>query len=530
MQTGRIVIYTGAKEITSDNIIPILREAILEHDINSNRIQFLLDYDAGIQPIVRKNPKTYRPDIDCKCCDNVANEVTEFNLGFKWGNPITLVQNGDNEDSNLTKAIAELNGCYESQNARQKQQELARYVEIGGVGYVLIDVNTEYEDGESYFTYNVLDPRTTFVVRSTACSDKRVVLAGTYIKDKHSGTRYYTCFTKDTRYEITDGIKITNGKNKGKTKWGFLERSGEENPLHKIPIIEYARSFDRMGCFERQISEMDNLNLLISDFTNDVEQNTQAVWHTNDVDFPVEQETTVDKDGTQRITEKVRKPKSGEWMQTYTSADGKTPIVEPLAINYDYTGMLNNIQSRRQIILQKCNVPQRNDNSGGSTGVAMSDATGWSQAETAAAKQQLITDGCKMEEIKVVLAAIKLSNNVNSSNPLLKLRARDVKPNIKRQKTYEMSTKVNAMATLISHGFSLKDTVDAIPFFDDPNDVVARSGEMVRAYQDSIIKKDARNQAEGGDGEQPPNKDRTMQDLSDQAENSPIIDKSRTDK
>lgn len=49
---------------------------------------------------------------------------------------------------------------------------------------------------------------------------------------------------------------------------------------------------------------MDNLNLLISDFTNDVEQNTQAVWHTNDVDFPVEQETTVDKDGTPHITEK----------------------------------------------------------------------------------------------------------------------------------------------------------------------------------------------------------------------------------
>ena len=153
MQTGRIAIYTGAKEITLDNIIPILREAILEHDINSNRIQFLLDYDAGIQPIVRKNPKTYRPDIDCKCCDNVANEVTEFNLGFKWGNPITLVQNGDNEDSNLTEAIAELNSCYESQNARQKQQELARYVEIGGVGYVLIDVNTEYAAVQSMIRY-----------------------------------------------------------------------------------------------------------------------------------------------------------------------------------------------------------------------------------------------------------------------------------------------------------------------------------------------------------------------------------------
>ena len=526
MQTGRIVIYTGVKEITSENIISVLRDAILEHDQNSARIQFLLDYDAGIQPIVRKNPKSYRPDIDCSCCDNVANEVTEFALGFKWGNPITLVQNGDNEDPNITEAIAELNSCYESQNARQKQQELARYVEIGGIGYIYIDINTEYEDGESYFTYDVLDPRTTFVVRSTAYSDKRVVLAVTYIKDRNSGTRYYTCFTKDTRYEITDGIKITNGKSKGKTKWGFLKRSGEENPLGKIPIIEYIRSYDRMGCFERQISEMDNLNLLISDFTNDVEQNTQAVWHTNDVDFPsVEQKN---EDGT--TTEITVKPKSGEWMQTYTAPDGKTPIVEPLTINYDYTGMLNNIQSRRQIILQKCNVPQRNDNSGGSTGVAMSDATGWSQAETAAAKQQLITDGCKMEEIKVVLAAIKLSKDVRSENPLMDLKARDIKPNIKRQKTYEMSTKVNAMATLLSHGFSLKDTVEAIPFFDDPNDVVARSGNMVKAYQDSIIQNGTNNKGEGGEGEKTPNNDRTMQDLSDQTGNSPMIDKSRTDK
>lgn len=523
MQTGRIAIYTGAKEITSDNIIPILRDAIIEHDINANRIQYLLDYDAGIQPLQRV--KQTRKDIDCQCVDNVANEVTEFNLGFKWGNPITLVQNGDSNDSSITKAIAELNSCYESQNARQKQQELARYVEIGGVGYVYIDVNTEYEDGDSYFTYDVLDPRTTFVIRSTAYHDKRVILAGTFIKDKNSGTRYYTCFSKDYRFEITDGIKITNGRNK-ENKWGFLERSGEENPLHRIPIIEYTRSYDRMGCFERQISEMDNLNLLISDFTNDVDQNTQAIWHGNDVEFPKEQITN--SDGTVTVVD--RKPGTNEWVLTYTSADGKQPFINPLAVQYDYSGMLNNIQVRRQTILQKCNVPQRNDNSGGSTGVAMSDATGWSQAETAAAKQQLITDGCKAEEIKVVLAAIKLSDNVETSNPILKLKAKDVQPNIKRQKTYEMSTKVNAMATLISHGFSLKDAVDAIPFFDDPNDVVSRSGEMIKAYQDSIIKKDTQNQAEGGNGEQSPNKDRTMQDLSDQVGNSPVIDKSRTDK
>ena len=315
MQTGRIVIYTDVKEITPNNIISVLRDAITEHDINANRIQYLLDYDAGIQPLQRV--KQTRTDIDCKCVDNVANEVTEFNLGFKWGNPITLVQNGENMDSDITRAITELNTCYESQNARQKQQELARYVEIGGVGYVYIDVNTEYEDGDSYFTYDVLDPRTTFVVRSTYYHDKRVILAGTYRKDKQ-GTRYYTCFSKDLRFEITDGLKVTNGK-KEENEWGFLDRSGEENPLHRIPIIEYTRSYDRMGCFERQISEMDNLNLLISDFTNDVDQNTQAIWHGNDVDFPTEK--IVNADGT--VTETTRKPKTNEWVLTYTSPQGK---------------------------------------------------------------------------------------------------------------------------------------------------------------------------------------------------------------
>ena len=64
------------------------------------------------------------------------------------------------------------------------------------------------------------------------------------------------------------------------------------------------------------------------------------------------------------------------------------PFVKPLTIGYDYGGMLNNVISKRQLILQKCNVPQRNDNSGGSTGVAMSDATGWTQAEVEATKIQ----------------------------------------------------------------------------------------------------------------------------------------------
>lgn len=522
MQTGRIILYTDEPEITSDNVIPILQEVIPEHRLNAARINYLINYDAGIQPLRRE--KKSRPDIDCHCVDNVANEITEFNLGFKWGNPITLVQRGTNKDRVISAAVSLLNDCYEAAKIKAKTQELGRYVEIASLGYTFVDVNMDWKEGDSFFTIDVLDPRTSFVVHSSYYTDRRPMLGVTFRRDK-KGNTYFTCFSKDLRFEILNEQTIINGELKAKKEtWKELQRSGEENPLHKIPIVEYIRSFDRMGCFERQISEMDNLNLLISDFTNDVDQNTQAIWHGNDIEFP--KEIIEDEEGYK--VEVERKPKTNEWILTYTSKDGKQPFINPLAVTYDYTGMLNNIVTRRALILQKCNVPQRNDNSGGSTGVAMSDATGWSAAEAAACKQQNITDSSKMEEVEVVLAAINISPFVPQNSPLRRLKYSDLQPNIKRQKTYEMTTKTNAIATLLSHGFYGEDVINAIPLFDDPNEVWQRSKDLIERYQESVFDKGSENEAEGGMEEKAPNAERIEQDLSDQIGNSPVIDKNQS--
>ena len=137
--------------------------------------------------------------------------------------------------------------------------------------------------------------------------------------------------------------------------------------------------------------------------------------------------------------------------------------------------MLENIQYRRAIILQKCNVPARNDNTSGATGVAMSDATGWSHAESAAAKQQLITDSNKLDEVEIVLSAIRENPNTPQDSPLRDLTTADVEPSIKRQKTYELSTKCNSIATLINIGVNGKDVFNTIPLFDDPNEVWQRN-------------------------------------------------------
>ena len=93
MQFGRVELFTEEREITFDNIIPVLQSVFPQHQSNAARMNFLLDYEAGKQPLMRS--KTYRKDIDCQCVDNVAHEITKFHVGYKWGLPITIVQRGE---------------------------------------------------------------------------------------------------------------------------------------------------------------------------------------------------------------------------------------------------------------------------------------------------------------------------------------------------------------------------------------------------------------------------------------------------
>lgn len=491
---GRQVIYTPERYITRENLINVLTSARSVHMQNVSDIKYLLRYEKGDQPLNRE--KILRPEIDICDVDNIANQVTEFKLGYDWGYPITLIQRGQKSDSNA-ESIALLNDYYELAGNRGKQQELARYVEITGVGYTYIDLNTEYEEGDSPFTLDVLDPEFTFVVRSTYYTDKRVIMAVTFSDTDDEDNTIYTCFTRNSRFIVNSKNQITE----------------YANYLEMIPIIEWVRAYDRMGCFERQIPEMDALNLLNSDFLNDVDQNTQAVWHTNDVEFPTEEVEL--SDGTVEV--KTKRPENGQWLQTFTSNNGNKPFITPLTVNYDYAGVLNNIITKRQTILAKCDVPQRNDNSGGSTGIAMSDASGWSAAEASASKKENIQDLCKCAELRVVFKAIRKQTKIKADNPIKQLTLADVKPYIKRQKSYEMTVKTNALATMLAHGIYGLDAIQSINYFDDPSQVWERSKETIEKYQEKTF------------GEEPVQEqieidtEKSSDRVTDQIENSPNI-------
>ena len=474
---GRRVIYTDELDINEFNIIEILQRAMVIHTMNFSEIEYLLNFEFGLQP--RKQEKVTRKEIDCITVDNVAHEISLFWRSYFWGQPFTLTQRGrrDSGDTDEGEAIALLNECYDAEAVNAKTQKIARFVEPCGVGYVYIDVKSDRVDGDSYFSYDVLDPRFTFIIYSGYYTDRRPMVGVTYRIDDN-GSQHYTAITKNRRFEIDNMTVITNGKKD--EVWNV--KSGDINPFGIINIVEYFRSHDRTGVFEHEIDDMLDLNLNESNLSNSVAEKVNAIWLATDLDL---KEEYTDENGNTKERDAV--PKNNEWIFGFTSKDGATPKVTPLTVPLESQGVMNYIISKRGMILQKCNVPQRNDNSGGSTGIAMDTASGWTAADMVASMQQQIVEGCKQQELKVVLAVLAKSDCPEDS-PMRKLKYRDIVPNMKRAKNYELTSKLNAFATGVSHGIDPAHMIREINFFSDPQQVIEDSREYMERYLDSVYK------------------------------------------
>ena len=502
--TGRRRIYTDVEKITKENIFQVLEEAMLVHMENANNMVTLMRYEKGIQPLVRK--KTIRKDVDIRVQDNLANQITEFKLGYVWGQPITYVQRGnkdlskstDKQNDSQDDAISMLNELNDSEYAFSKDQELGRFVEINGIGYQFVDIKKVY-DGLAPFDLATLNPLFTFCIyRNSALQEK---IAGVTFRRTKDGTVYYTVFTPDTRYEIKDMREIING-NKPENPWSFMGRSGEANPFGKIPIVEFNRATDRTGCFERQISDMNALNIEVSDFANSVAQTTQEIFFGVGFDLPK------DDNG------KTQSPVGGQWIIANSTGNGGTPLLKAVSSTFDYQGVQENIVSKRNMILQKAYVPIQTDPGGGSTGSAMNMSSGWSAAENSACKEEQILRRGKAEIVELELIAIQKTNSMPYDSPLRNLKFSDVKPKFIRNKTYDLATKVNSMVAMINAGVHGRVAMEQVDLFPDVAQAWADSRKTIEQYQKSLIKKETQQQ---------PQK-REMADLSDQTGNSPILD------
>lgn len=491
---GRIRIFTDEKEITRENIIPVLQNAYAKHRVNMRRMQFLIDYHGGLQKLPYE--KTVRPEINIQTAENLAKFATTFHSGYFWGIPAVYIQRGNEEHHNTdyvsdSTGISALNEMMiNGLSIGKKNQELAYWVEICGIGFRLVDVKTDWDEEEipsSYVELHTLDSLNAFNIYHNGLGQKKV-LGVTFVKST-SGKLMFTCFTDKLRFEISG--------------WKIDEET--VNPLGMIPIVEYDRSIDLTGCFESQIDMMDNLNSLVSSFANDSVQRCQEIFFGTNFELP--------KDGNGKQVE----VKSNQWIIAQSTQDGKEPKLQAIASNLNGQDTLSGIESMRNEILKECFIPLLYDSSGGgSTSLAVDSMSGWNSTAVDAARKEQLISGADREQLNLILRAIKYvpSKILPEDDPLKKVHSTDIDIKYIRTKSYDLNTKINAAATAIGFGVNGRHALRMADCWDDVEQVWLDSRDTIEKIQKSSIEKEKEKSH--------------MQDESMQAENSPFVDGMQT--
>lgn len=161
----------------------------------------------------------------------MAHQITEFWLGYFWGNHMAFVQKSDkhpkaSNPADNDNAITLFNAMYDAEDMELKDQLLAYYLEVTGTCCQLIDIKRNPVDGDSAFDLVTLDPRYSFVVYYSNAYEKPAM--GVSFSESEDGTKIYTCITENAVYRIKNALKIINGEEKDiHTKW-----SVPENQIH----------------------------------------------------------------------------------------------------------------------------------------------------------------------------------------------------------------------------------------------------------------------------------------------------------
>lgn len=272
---GRSKVFTDYDEITSENVRQAVGEAGAIHERNAAQIRYLFDYYRGKQPIKNRD-KVVRPDITYNTVVNRAQEIVAFKVSYLLSEPITYISRKEAYDA--SNQISALNDYMHLSGKQAADKELADDFSICGVAYRMVLPNRDYEKGsdEPPFFVSTLNPATTFVAyERTPQKHSEPVFAATYVTKKKIG-RVYDVYTKDKHFRITRG-----------------NVDEEDNPIGRVPIIEYVNNEFRIGAFEPVIDILDDANVLESNRIEATEQNVQSLLWFNDVTLDENQVQTL---------------------------------------------------------------------------------------------------------------------------------------------------------------------------------------------------------------------------------------------
>lgn len=453
---GRKMIFSSQDRITRENVQKIVQEAMYIHNLNRSDIQYLINYEKGIQKILSR-VKEVRPEINEKVVENHASQIVNFKTSFVFGSPIRYVQKAENEfkgtetaksDDLYVTALNEM--CFE-ENKHTKDQELAETFLTCGIAY---RGAFPYKDDTHFSPFRIinLNPMNTFIIYSPDIFHEPM-LAVTYWRDKDDkGTilnTHYTAYSHDRVYKFDDLMV------------GTIEE--EINGIGTIPIVEYRQDYQRMGCFERVLTLLDAINTCTSDRINGLAQTVQSfIWFDN-----------VDMD-----TDEWQALRDAGALQT-SSKNGVNANVKLIETSLNQTEVQNLSDYLYAQLLQICSMPSREVQSGSTTGQSSMLAGGWQEAEEDAHRLEEMFDEGEKKFLNVVKHILDRSNSIIKEE--IKLRDIDIK--FSRNKVTNMLVKTQGLLNMKTFGIHPRIAIQTADLFSDPQQVFMDSQEYLeKAY------------------------------------------------
>lgn len=458
---GRRVIKTTETSITRDNVVSVLNKALIDHMRNRIEIQYLWDYYCGRQPIEDRK-KDVRPEICNKVVENRANEIVTFKSGYLMGEPIQYVSRSGREE--VSDEINTLNAYMFGEEKPSEDKELSDWFHICGTSYRFTLPNKMYtlgdEEDDAPFNTYVLDPRFAFVVYSHDLGHEPV-MGVKYVTDENN-VPHYSCYTKDTFYEIVEG-KI---------------RQEENHIMGMVPIIEYPLNVARLGAFEIVLPLLDSINTVSSNRVDGVEQFIQALMLFHNVDISSDDFNDLRAQGA--IKYKDIDPQYKAEITYLISALNQTETQTLVNHMYD-------------TVLTITGMPNRNGGSSTSdTGTAVIYRDGWSNASARAKDTELMFKKSERRFLKLVLNICKALKGGG-------LKASDIEIRFTRRNYENILQKAQVLDMMLNNGkIDPRLAFEHSGMFVDPGVAYQMSMEYYEANKEEVKGDDSYNDTGSG--------------------------------
>ena len=133
---------TGNNQLTPKELKEYLALCFKLHKDNREEINYLYNYVRGIQPILTREDKIIRPEINNMCVENLAKYITNFKNGYIWGEPILLIKNSNGNsvrekeekekyEEEKDKKVLLLNEFFQERFKHNRDQECGLWTIIG---------------------------------------------------------------------------------------------------------------------------------------------------------------------------------------------------------------------------------------------------------------------------------------------------------------------------------------------------------------------------------------------------------------